>query len=113
MVVTAGEYVHIIERRRFESDLRRHFVGVVETVEASSMRVTGYTFVYDPGRTAYVRNRERRTRIIPLVSSGIIINVAPTDTRLEEVRYEDADGRLVVTDGGSFRLDINEFGRNR
>jgi hypothetical protein len=113
MTADVGEYVHVIERRRFDSDLRRHFFGRVERVEGSSMRVTGYTFVYDSGATKYVRSSEQRTRVIALSSSGLVINIAPADTVIDEVRYEDRNGRLTATDGGSFSLDINEFGRNR
>lgn len=113
MVLEIGERVHVIERRRFDTDLRRHFIGEVQGVEGGVMRVSGYTFVYDPGRTAYTRLNERRTRIISLESDGIIINVVSIDTNLDDVRYEEVEGRLVATDGGSMRLDINEFGRNR
>lgn len=113
MVVEVGEYVHVVERRQFDSDLRRHFVGRVDQVEGSAMRATGYTFVYDSGVTRYVRAAKRRTRVIALNSSGLVINIAPPDTQIEDVRYEDRNGRLVVTDGASFNLDINEFGRNR
>ena len=112
-VIAIGEIVHIIERRRFDTDVRRHFVGAVEQADATIIRVVGYTFVYDHSLTRYVRASELRTRIIPLSASGLVINIAPADTQLEEVRYEDRDGRLIVTDGGSFNLDINEFGRNR
>ena len=113
MLIDVGNYVHVMERRRFDTDLRRHFFGVVEAVAGSAMRVAGYAFVYDSGKTAYVRSAERRTRVMPIASSGLVINIAPSDTRVDEVRYEELDGRLTVTDGGSFSLDINEFGRNR
>jgi hypothetical protein len=113
MVVAVGEYVHVVERRRFDSDLRRHFVGQVDQVDGSAMRVIGYTFVYDSGVTRYVRSSGPRTRVIALNSGGLVINVAPPDTRIDDVRYEDRDGRLTVTDGGAFNLDVNEFGRNR
>lgn len=113
MLVDIGDYLHVIERRRFESDLRRHFFGEVERVDGAAVRATGYTFVYDSGRTSYVRSSEKRTRVISLDSSGLIINIASRESRIEDVRYEDRDGRLTVTDGASFSLDINEFGRNR
>ncbi len=77
------------------------------------MRVRGYAFLYDSGTTGYIRSAEQRTRVISLIGNGLIINLAPPETSIEEVRYEDQEGRLVVTDGGAFHLDINEFGRNR
>lgn len=113
MPLTAGDKVHVIERRRFDTDLRRHFVGVVEASTDVAFRAAGYVFVYDPSSSTYVRLERRRTRIMPLASDGIIINVVPPDTDIEATRYDDTSGRLVVTDGGTFRLDVNEFGRNR
>jgi hypothetical protein len=114
MVLDVGEKVHVMERRLFDTDMRRHFFGVVEAVGAGSLRATGYVFVYDPGTSGYVRADEPRTRVIPTAASGFVINVAPSGTEPSEVRYETNDrGRLVVTDGGAFTLDINEFGRSR
>ena len=113
MLLDIGDKVHVIERRQFDSDVRRHFFGVVERVDVSAMRISGYVFVYDPGTSSYVRGNTLRTRVITLGSSGFVINVAPTETVLEDVRYVEKHGRLTVTDGGSFNLDINEFGRMR
>lgn len=110
MLLDIGEKVHVIERRLFETDVRRHFFGVIERVEATAIRVTGYFFVYDSSSTTFVRGHEQRTRVMPLATSDLIINVAPSETNLEDVRYVDDGGKLVVTDGGAFRLDINEFG---
>lgn len=113
MLVDIGEKVHVIERRLFEGDVRRHFFGVVERAEDEAMRVTGYVYVYDPGSTTYIRSEAQRTRVIPLASSGFVINVAPLDADIESIRYVERDGRLIVTDGAGFTMDINEFGRHR
>ncbi len=109
MLIDVGEMLHVIERRQFESDVRRHFFGIVEGVQESAVRLNGYLFVFVPGSSSFARSKERRTRVIPLVSSGFILNLAPADTVLENVKYVEIDGRLSVTDGGAFRLDINEF----
>ena len=113
MLLDVGDKVHVIERRQFDSDVRRHFFGVVERVDSGAMRITGYVFVYDPGSSSYVRGAMQRTRVIPLGSAGFVINVAPNETEPVDVRYVEQHGRLTVTDGGSFSLDINEFGRMR
>ncbi|HLC03620.1 MAG TPA: hypothetical protein VJK02_11330 [Anaerolineales bacterium] len=47
MVITVGEEVHIITRRLFENDLRRHFAGLVEEVSRSLLRARGHVFVFD------------------------------------------------------------------
>ncbi|MCJ7779975.1 MAG: hypothetical protein MUQ27_04050 [Acidimicrobiia bacterium] len=113
MLVDIGDKVHVIERRMFDSDVRRHFFGAVERVEASAIRITGYVYVYDSSSSTYVRGKESRTRVIPLAANGFVINVAPRETNLDDVRYVEQNGRLTITDGGSFALDINEFGRLR
>ena len=33
-ILRPGEHIHVIHRRRFDKDIRRHFVGTVETCEA-------------------------------------------------------------------------------
>ncbi len=78
MVIDVGEIVHVIDRRGFEADLRRHFVGVVEQVDKLALRVVGYAFIYDTSDSTFIRRDEKRTRVIPL-TSGLIINVAPPD----------------------------------
>ena len=113
MLLDIGDKVPVIERRQFDSDVRRHFFGVVDRVDVSAMRVTGYVFVYDAGSSSYVRGSTLRTRIIPIGSVGFVINVAPPETVVDDVRYVELNGRLTVTDGGAFALDINEFGRMR
>jgi hypothetical protein len=110
MVLTPGEKVHAITRRLFEGDLRRHFAGEVQAVTESAARVEGYVFVFDPPSSQFIRRPELRVRIISLVDSGNILTVLPRDIELADLAYRmSEDKRLVVTDGRSFHLDINEF----
>ena len=114
MLIDIGDKVHVVERRLFESDVRRHFLGEVERIEAAAMRVRGYVFTFDSPSSQYLRSENQRTRILPLVASGFIVNVIPAATEIDDVQYVFNElGRLVVTDGGAFSLDINEFGRTR
>ena len=110
MVIEVGEIVHVIDRRRFETDLRRHFVGQVTKVDHTVIRVVGYAFVYDTGASTFVRHDEMRSRVIAL-SEGAIVNIAPPGTDLEKVRYAvDQGGHATVTDDNVFSLNITEFG---
>ena len=110
MLLQAGEKVHVITRRCFDGDLRRHFVGQVVAAAESTVRVRGYTFVFYPGPNEYVRRPDLRERIISLSDAGNIINVIPQNVQLEELAYRPSEqNRLVVTDRKSFSLDINEF----
>lgn len=42
-----GEKVHIIERRYFEEDLRRHLVGEVVKSTENAIRVEGHVWIFD------------------------------------------------------------------
>jgi hypothetical protein len=111
MVLKNGEIVHIMVRRAFETDLRRHFVGEVTEVGDSVVRVEGYGFVLDTALNNYVRRPERRTRVFSLTDGRNTINVLPPATVIDKVTYRLSEEKhLVVTDGQHFQLDINEFG---
>ena len=111
MVVEVGERIHIMARRRFEQDVRRHFVGTVIASDGTVVRMEGYTFVFDAHKDNFIKRPEKRTRIFDLSDSGYIVNIIPKETELEKVIYTfTSDRRLVVTDEKSFSLDIHEFG---
>lgn len=114
MILEPGTKLHVITRRGFEDDIRRHFAGEVMRATDTTALVRGYTFVLSTSRNEYVRRPDRRTRIISLIDAANIINVIPRDANLETMIYKYTEAqRLVVTDGGSFQLDINEFGSGR
>ena len=110
MIIEVGEKIHVITRRNFTDDLRRHFVGVVQAIAGDTVRLQGYTFVFNPNALEYRRRPELRTRIFGLADSQLIVNVLPNEVKIESFQYVKWDGRLVVTDGSAFSLDINEFG---
>jgi hypothetical protein len=113
MLVQPGEKLHVVERRRFESDVRRHFVGEVDDVKDLAARMTGYTFVFNGAKNEYVRKPEKRTRIVSLSDGANLINILPRHAKIEDVSYVFQDRTLVVTDGQTFSLDINEFSAQR
>jgi len=114
VVIEIGEKVHIIARKLWENDHRRHFLGQVKKIEGTVARLEGYTFVFNPFKDEFVRRRDIRTRILDLASSNYVVNIVPRATELENVRYEySPERRLVVTDGEEFTLDINEYSPGR
>ena len=110
MVLKEGEKIHVIVRRLFERDVRRHFIGKVEGVSESIARVRGYTFLMDKGTNRYIR-RSERTRLISLVDAGNAITVLPPESSIEDARYiySDTEG-MIITDDANFKLEINEIG---
>jgi hypothetical protein len=108
MILERGEKVFIVTRRRFESDLRRHFVGIVEDCDNECIKASGYVFVMD-GKNQFVRRPERRIRIFSLVDGIHIINIISHNTHLEKVKYVFKESRLTITDGKNLSLDVDEF----
>jgi len=108
-----GTKVHIITRRLFEEDLRRHFVGSITGGSGNYHQVQGYAFIFQPGKNEWQRRPELRTRIFSLSSSGLIVNVIPDDIDTAALVYAVVGNRLVLTDNARFSLDINEFGASR
>ena len=54
MIISVGEKLHIILRRQFEGDVRRHFLGTVEAHEGAVIRAKGYTFIYNRAKTRFI-----------------------------------------------------------
>ena len=113
-MVQPGEKLHIITRRNFESDLRRHFAGEVLEVVGEVVRLRGYTFVFDTLTNQFVKRPNPRTRLFALGNSGYIVNVMPKEVSLEALTYvTDKTRDLVITDNKDFSLEIHEFGAHR
>ena len=109
MILEAGEKVHVIERRYFTEDLRRHFTGQVIKCTEQAVRLRGYAWVFDKVEGQFVMKPEERERII-CFGDRMVINVIPKEVNLEEIQYVTLpEEGLVVTDGKDFMLEITEF----
>ncbi|MBE0541878.1 MAG: hypothetical protein IH623_10870 [Verrucomicrobia bacterium] len=109
-ILKPGEKVHVIHRRLFDKDVRRHFIGEIEDCEQGVARATGYVFVIDDlSNHLFVKRPDKRTKIFSLTDGTLIVNVVPPAVDLEKVRYELNDRMLLVTDD-TWKMDIKEFG---
>jgi hypothetical protein len=109
-VLEIGDKVHIITRRLFDGDIRRHFAGEVTGISGELQEVRGYTFVFNTGANEYKKRPELRTRLFSLGQADFIVNKIPREVAVKSLDYRFIDKRLVITDGHGFSLDINEFG---
>ena len=112
-VIKVGDKLHIITRRRFESDVRRHFAGEVTAVSGELQEIRGYAFVFESGSNEYKKRPELRTRIFSVGQEGLIVTKLPAEIDIAAIQYRIMDKRLKVTDGGKFSLEIHEFGSAR
>ena len=88
-------------------------MGEVTAIAPSLTEVRGYTFLFQPGADENRRLPEERTRLFSLGESGHVVNKIPKDVDVNAIVYKTIGDRLVVTDGRSFSLPINEFGVTR
>lgn len=109
-VVTVGDKLHVITRRAFDGDVRRHFVGEVMGNSDTLCELEGYAILFDAGRNEWIRLPELRRRILSLSEAAHIVNRVPRAVVIADLDYRIIDGELVVTDGAEFELNINEFG---
>jgi hypothetical protein len=110
-ILIPGEKIHVIHRRRFDKDVRRHFVGEVESYGQGIARASGYVFVIDDlNKHLFVKRPDRRIKLIAISSGDLIVNVIPPTVQVERVTYELKDRSLVVTDGSNWSMDVKEFG---
>jgi hypothetical protein len=109
MILEPGEKVHIIERRYFTDDIRRHVAGQVLRCTDQAIRLKGYVWVFDIANERFIRKAEERERIICL-ADRLTINVLPPEADLDATKYvADPQRGLVFTDERTFSLEVTEF----
>jgi hypothetical protein len=110
--ISVGEGVIVITRRLFPEDERRHFIGRVTAWSGSMIRVSGQAWIANAIGN-FERRADARTRLFSLATGGEILVVIPPGVDLDNLTYNSTQGRLVITDGSGYSLDISEFGRLR
>ena len=113
-MLNKGDKVFVITRKLFERDRIRMFVGEVQATTDMTMKVRGFVFVHDDFTNEIVRREDIRIRIISLVDAVNNILVIPKEIHLENVQYKLNDmNERVLTDNGSFTMNLNEFGASK
>ena len=106
MIVRTGEKLMVVEKRLFDGDTRRLFLGQVEALEGGVARVTGTTWGWDPEEETYVCRDEIRTRIVSLTSGQALIYVLPPATNLRTMDVQREGQTLIARDGEGFKMNV-------
>ena len=100
MILEPGEKVHIIMRRNFENDPRRHFIGEIVEADEQVVKVKGRAVIFDSVNIQYEVKPDARIRIISLTDARNIINIIPHENKIDNIKYVmSPEKKLVVTDG--------------
>ena len=114
MIIKPGEKILVIVRRLFPQDIRRHFIGEVTDTAESVVRAEGYAYLHDTNTNLFVRKNYSQVRIFSLVNDVNIISILPRMTNVKKMVYRFTEkNRMILTDGESLSIDVNEFGVNR
>ena len=110
MILEKGEKVHIIERRYFAEDVKRHFCGEVIEFSEGLLRAIGNIWVLDNRINKFIKRDTMRERIFCL-GDRLTINILPKNIDSDRIQYVyDEEKGLLLTDDATFAININEFG---
>lgn len=110
--ISVGEGVIVLSRRTYPDEERRHFIGRVIALAGSLTRVAGHAWIAN-SIGSFERRDDLRTRLFSLATGGEVVLVVPPEVDVDSLRYKAVQGRLFITDGSAYTVDISEFGRAR
>jgi hypothetical protein len=111
MILKEGDKLLIAHRRLFEGDLVRYFIGHVEEYETGVVKATGHTYVRDAMDGLVIEKADARTKIFSLSSGTLIVYQLPDNAALESLKFVSSVGRLTLTDGKGFTMNLTEATR--
>jgi hypothetical protein len=107
--LAVGEKIHIVERRQFDSDLRRHFIGEVEYCSDHHLKIKGKLFVYNATSKVFERIEPSRFRIYAN-DNNIGITILPQDFDLPTAVYKRIPYKLLFCDANGFEMELGDIG---
>lgn len=111
MALENGEFVHVVEHRRFESDVRRHFVGKVVSCQGSVLRLEGYLFTFNLNSGRFERVSGIRERIFS-IDNRISFTLLSPNCDLDNLMYQSGEAGLYLTDDNEVNLDVGVFAKH-
>src|ERR1041384_5861813 len=108
MVLKAGDKILVAHRRLFENDEVRFFVGQVQDYEAGIVEARGHSYVRDVMAGSMIEKAEERTKILSLSSGTLLVYQIPDNVSLDRLRFSATDGRLILSDGSGFTMNLAE-----
>ena len=108
-VLAIGEKVHIVERRKFETDLRRHFIGEVVYCSDHHIKASGFPYVYSPSSKIFEKVDPDRVRIFAN-DNHIAVTLLPPNFDLRNAVYKRIPYKFLLCDADGFEMELDDFG---
>ena len=107
-MLNEGDIILVAHRRLFENDEVRFFVGCVDEYEDGIVRVTGRSYIRDVVGGRMVEKAEKRTKLLSLSAGTFFFYQLPQGVTLDALKFEDKGGRVSLTDGKDFTMNLSE-----
>jgi hypothetical protein len=108
MLLNDGDVVLVSNRRMFERDESRFFLGRTIASEGALLKVEGYTFVRDLSSGQIVKKDEVRIKVLSLASPGYIVYQLPRDTNINMAMIQGENGEAILADGSREIMNLSE-----
>lgn len=109
MILDKGYKILVLQRRLFEEDHARFFVGIVDGYENGVVRATGTSWIRNTYSGKFERKQDLRTKILSIGSGTLVVYQLPSGCDLNALEFQvDASQNLILTDGASLRMDLSE-----
>ena len=108
MILESGDVVLVSNRRMFERDETRFFVGRTVACDGPLFKAEGFTFVRDLSNGHIIKKEEKRIKLISLDSPGHIVYQLPGDINVDNVDIESGNGDAYMVDGSKRLLNLSE-----
>ena len=108
MILENGDVVLVSNRRMFERDESRYFLGRTVACDGPLLKAEGFTFVRDLSNGHIIKKEEKRLKVLSLDSAGHIVYQLPADIDVDNVDIESGNGDAYMVDGKRRLLNLSE-----
>jgi hypothetical protein len=108
MILEKDDVVLLSNRRMFQHEEARFFLGRTLAREGALIKLEGFSFVRDMSNGHVVKKDEKRVKIMSLASPGYIVYVLPSDTNIEAADIEGGAVDAMLVDGSRPLMNLSE-----
>ncbi len=108
MILEAGDKVLVSNRRMFDGDEARFFLGETIACEGHLLKIEGYSFVRDLSSGHIVKKIERRIKVISVASPGHIVYQVANEINVHTADIASGNGDAMLMDGSQPIMNLSE-----
>ena len=108
MILENGDVLLVSNRRLFERDESRFFVGRTVACDGPLLKAEGFTFVRDLANGHIIKKAEKRMKVLSLDSPGYIVYQLAPDIDVDGLDIDTYNGDTFLVDGRQRLLNLTE-----